>query len=427
MATATLDDIVESNLLGAEKLESIEQQFKEFFKQSAADKLDMLEVMREMGPGDGEPGAPGDTQPAQEEQGGGFGGIGRLFGLGTLLTVLAAVQLNAMGAVGSFKLLKKDLEKLPESLKNAGKAVGEFATNAKDSIVSRFNTIKDSIITKITESETFKKAQDIGSKAKDFVSGGIDKAKSFGANAVEGITGFFDKIKSFAAPVVENVKQGAQNLGSKVSQGVSTAKEFVTTKAQAIGAGAKEKFQAFSQTKAGQVLGKAARGVNRVLAPLAVVTSGYEGFKMATEEASKELGTAGQIAVGTAGAASSFFGGLGDFVKLVTVDAPTELANRLGIVSDETADKIQDFSIQRDVTDALVRGARDGIRSAMSEGIEKQTMQRVAENAERPVIVNNVTDASTNVSNATAVTGANSAPPTPVNNNGTFSDAWAGA
>ena len=426
MATATLDDVVESNLLGAEKLEAIEGQFREFFKQSAADKLDMLEIMREMGPGDGEPGAPGDTQPAQEEQGGGFGGIGRLFGLGTLLTVLAAVQLNAMGAVGSFKLLKKDLEKLPESLKNAGKAVGEFATNAKDSIVSRFNTIKDSIITKITESETFKKAQDIGSKAKDFVSGGIDKAKSFGANAVEGITGFFDKIKSFAAPVVENVKQGAQNLGSKVSQGVSTAKEFVTTKAQAIGAGAKEKFQAFSQTKAGQVLGKAARGVNRVLAPLAVITSGYEGFKMATEEASKELGAVGQVAVGTAGAASAFFGGLGDFVKLVTVDASTELGNRLGIISDETADKIQDFSIQRDVTDALVRGARDGIRSAMSEGIEKETMKKVAQTGQT-VVVTNVTDASTKVNNSTAVSGGNTPAPSPVNNNGTMSDAWAGA
>lgn len=426
MATATLDDIVESNLLGAEKLEAIEQQFDMFFKQSAADKLDMLELMRELRGGDPttEPEPTDVPQPTPEETG---GGIASFLGLSGLLGLLGAIQLNAVGATGSLKGLRDKIKELPESLKNAGKAIGEFAGKARDSIVEKFNSVKEKLVTKITESKTFQQAKDLGSKAKEFVSGGIEKAKDLASGLTERASGLFERAKSFASEKASALASGAKDTFQKVkafgAEKVASAKETAVR----LGETAKAGFTKFQQSKVGQGLGKATKVAGRVLAPLAVVTSGYEGFKMATEEASKELGTAGQIAVGTAGAASAFFGGLGDFVKLVTVDAPTELANRLGIVSDETADKIQDFSIQRDVTDALVRGARDGIRSAMSEGIEKQTMQRVAENAQRPVIVNNVTDASTNVSNATAVTGANSAPPTPVNNNGTFSDAWAGA
>ena len=428
MAT-TLNDVVESNLLGSElllqQLESIDSKFDEFFKQSAKDKLDMLEMMREK---DADPESPTDenNDPETVEESSKKPSLGFL-GLSTLLGVLGAIQLNAMGAVGSFKALNEKIKAVPEMLKNAGTAVGEFATKAKDSVVKGFNSITKTITTKITTSETFKTLKETGGKVKEFVSGGVDKAKQLAGVAGEKVSGFFQRAKEFGSSALDKAKSFGSSAIDKTKEVASTAKSFVSDKASQLGSKAVEAFEKFQGSKAAKVLGTSVKVAAKVLKPLAVLTSGYEGYKMATEEASKDLSTAGKVAVGVGGAASAFFGGLGDFIKLATVDTSTELANRLGIISDETADKIQDFSIQKDVTDALVRGTRDAIRDLAGDNIKRESIRNVAEQGRGNVIVNNVTDASTKVSNATSVSGGNIPAPSPVNNNGTMSDAWAGA
>lgn len=392
---STLENVTEQLQESNLRLDEIDNRFLEFFRQLRADKLDMLEMMREMRSADGEaaPSGAGGQPPASDEKQSGW-----LKWITLLGGAVAALALNAEGAVGWMKSFGKDLKvKIPEAFKSAGSSIAKFADD-----------VKTRLITKITESTIFKKGvevakgvkakgAEVATRAKSLVNTGAEKLKALGGSTLERARG----IGSSALETARSVGSTVSGKFQQIKAGVVSMGETAALKAMYAGDKIKAGAQAIAGTKAGQLAigaGKTvAKGVNKMLVPLAIGTSAYEGYKMANEDPT--LGTAGKIAVGAGGAASSFFGGFADFVKTIALDAPIELLQKAGLASEDGyLQRVQDVSIQRDISDALVREMRDGIRKLAGTEVERKTMQTVAEKS-GVTIINNNTNAPTTTQN----------------------------
>lgn len=401
----TLDQVREELKEANLRLDEIDDRFLQFFRENAANKLDMLEMMRELkrqqAPSPKEQ-ASDDNIPDTPKGDSKFGGF--LKALGIIGATFAALELNAMGAVGSLRMFADDMKaKIPDSFKTAGAKVSEFASKVKNSIVST-----------ITESKIFKKGAEAVEKGKGLVSTGVEKAKAVGSNFISGAKNLVSSGLDKARAATTGAISGAQNL---ISSGVE--------KASAVGSKIKGGVQALGQTAAGKAIVSgakvAARGVNRVLVPLSLATSAAEGYSMAQE--TPEMSTAGKLAVGAGGAASAFFGGFADFVKNIAVDAPIELLQKSGLADEKGyLQRIQDVSIQRDISDALVREIRDGVRRLATDEVGKRSLQGVAERG-TVNIINNTNAPTTTQNNVTTMMGDDRLPNS-LNSNGTRASAY---
>lgn len=406
-----LDAQEETNM----RLDELDDRFIEFFRKMERDRLDMLEMLREQRGGAGEGGAGGTEGGEEEDSGGGF--LSAAAAASAIAGVVAAAFMNQLGAVF--------LNKIPGALSSLGTKVSEFSKGLGEKVSQRFSNINATIIEKLDE---FKKSmQAFGATVAETVKDLAGRAKAFisdKASKVAEKTGqLIDSAKSAGASIVSR----AQQFGSAISDRASNIAESVKGKATTLVQQGGQFVERVGQSRVGQAVQTAASGTakfagssvsvaNRALVPIAAVTSGVAGYKMAQE--TPEMSTTGKVAVGTAGAASAFFGGFADFVKLVTVDAAIEAGQRMGVISaDGYLQRVQDVSVQRDVFDPMIRTARDSLTEAM----EKGTMETVAGSSPTVVVQNNNTNAPsiTNNSNMTS-------PPvsSPVSNNGTRSDAW---
>lgn len=404
-----LDEQEETNY----RLDEIDDRFLDFFRQMARDRMDLMEMLREMkGGGNGGGDGGGTGAPTQEDTGGG-GGLFRLGARG-LLGTAAALYLNELGAVF--------IEKIPGAMKSIGTKISEFTKN----IGEKFKTGIDKAKTKVsTAAGTFTE------RLKAFGNSMSERAGKVGGAIKSGAGIVGDKIKGVGSSVsnfFSNVKNvGAEKLsqvGARLGDLKETAQIRGMMAMDAIkGSGAYQKAASFGKAAMQNdfVKGTAKFGMkalNRVIAP---ATSAYAGYQMAQER--DDLSGAGKLAVGVGGAASAFAGGFADFIKLVTVDAAIEAGQKMGVLAEDgLAQAIQDQSVQRDVFDPMVRSARD----MLADGIASGTMQAVSDgNGSRVVFVqNNQNQNQTN--NTTTMGSGTAAVASPVVNNGTRS-AYEGA
>jgi len=408
-----LDAQEETNM----RLDELDDRFIEFFRKMERDRLDMLELLREQrGGGGGGEGASGEGGRENESDSGGLGKF--LLAASSLAGMVAATFLNQLGAVF--------LNKIPGALSSLGSKVSEFTKGLGERISARFSNINGKIVEKLDE---FKKSmqafgatvaetvKDLAGRAKSFISDKagkvaektgqlIESAKSAGASIVSRAREFGSAVSDRASNIAESVKGKATQLVEKGGQLVERAGQTKVGKAVKAAASGTAKFA-----------GATASVANRALAPIAAVTSGVAGYKMAQE--TPEMSTTGKVAVGAGGAASAFFGGFADFVKLITVDAAIEAGQKMGVISaDGYLQRVQDVSVQKDVFDPMVRSARDSLTEAM----ERSTMETVGGSSPTVIVQNNTTNAPSITNNSSV-----SSPPvsSPVANNGTRNDAWA--
>lgn len=400
-----LDEQEETNY----RLDEIDDRFMEFFRQMARDRMDLMEMLRERnGDGDGDSGQPAATDQTPDES-----SSGGMFGLGGLITTIAglvaAKYLNELGAVF--------IDKIPGALSSIGSKIKEFTTSIGEKFKSGITAAKSKVSTaagafterlKAFGNSMSERAGKVGGAIKSGAGIVGDKVKGVGSS----VSNFFSNVKNVGAE-----KLGA--IGSRVTDLKETAQIKGMMAMDAIkGSGAYQKAAAVG-SKAAAIAAPVAKVANRALVPLAAVTSGVAGYNMAQE--TPDMSTGGKLAVGAGGAASAFFGGFADFVKLVTVDAAIEAGQKLGVFAENgLAQAMQDQSVQRDVFDPLVRGARD----MLTESIAQATTQATGANGSVVVVNNNNQQAQTN--NTTSF-GSGQAVVAPVNNNGTRGDAYAGA
>jgi hypothetical protein len=405
---ATVEQQEETNL----HLDQLDDRFLDFFRQMARDRMDLMEMLREQKSGNDDGKETSENKSPEEPD------KSNPFGLGTMLMAAAATLgaffINSLGGVF--------LDKIPGALKSIGGKLAEVTKSIGETVGKTFEKMKTSVVSK---------AKDMGAAIKNFagekvakgvetaknIAGSVsDKAKSIGS----GIKGFFnsgvDKVKGIGSGIAE--KAGGFVESVKNSEIVSKIKESEKLKS-VIG------FMKGS----GETIAKTAKIASKIAAPLAVITSAADGYSMASEETEdmKKMNDVSKIALqaatGAAGAASSFFGGFADFVKLVTVDAAIEAGQRLGVVSENGyLQKVQDVSIQRDITDIAVRSGRDALASALAT---ETAAASSAKQMSAPIIINNSTTTSAPTSNTTVLGGSSST--SAVSNNGTRGDAWAGA
>lgn len=433
MAT-TLNDLVEQQQGTNKRLDVVDDRFVEFFQQVAKDKLAMMEMMRELASpatGSGETGTPG-VKP--EEAGGGglaallFGGVG---GLTALAGALVAVGLNSLGAVIG-------IDKMGAGLKSLGTKftgwIGDMGTKLKDfgsktlaGMTDKIKSLSGSAGEKV---DALKKgaSEKLGAAKKgilDFIS--PEKTKSGKA-----LGETFKDAGGRLQTIVKNADGKLVPQFAKAGSVVGGAAP--TTIAGAIGQRFSQAATAFGETKVGKFaaqnadqIGKFGKGVvkvaSKVAVPLAVATAGYEGYKLGTED--PNLSTAGKIAVGVGGAASSIVGGFADFLKLVTVDAYIEAGQKLGIVPEKGfLQDLQEGSIQKQL-DKGIRAARDyAVRPAATDEIGRQTMASVGKSGSIVVTnVNNVNAPTTTQNNVSSTSSDQMS--SPVSGNGSRSDAYA--
>lgn len=399
-----LDEQEETNY----RLDELDDRFLNFFRQQARDRMDLMELLREQSGdgGAGGGGAPSPDSKPEETSGGGAG----MFGFGALITtaagLIAATFLNELGAVF--------IEKIPGALTKIGTSIKEFTKSIGDKFKTGITAAKTKVATA---------AGAFTERLKAFGNSMAERAGKVGGAIKSGAGVVGDKIKGVGSSVsnfFSNVKNvGAEKLsaiGSRVSDLKETAQVKGMMAMDAVkGSGAFQKMSAVG-SKAAAVASPVMKVANRALAPLAAVTSGVSGYNMAQE--TPDMSTGGKLAVGAGGAASAFFGGFADFIKLVTVDAAIEAGQKMGILAEDgLAQAMQDQSVQRDVFDPMVRSARD----MLTEGIANATTQAVGSNGSVVVLQNNNQKQSTQ--NSTVL---GSGPQTsPTMGNGTRADASA--
>ena len=434
MATLTLDDIVEQQQGTNERLDGVDNRFVQFFQQVAKDKMALMEMMRELtSPEPISDSTPSGVKP--EEEGGGllaalFGGV---TGLAALAGTLLAVGLNSAGAVIGIDKMGAGLKSLGTKF---GGWIGDMGTKLKDfgskTLAGMTEKIKSLSASAGEKVDTLKKgaSEKLGAAKKgivDFISP-TEKTKSGRAlgEVFEGVGGRLRTI----------VKDADGKLVPKFAEaGAVVGGAAPTTITGAIGRRFSQAATAFHETKVGKFAAKNAdrlakfgggvvKVASKVAVPLAAVTAGDEGFKLATED--PNLSTAGKIAVGAAGATSSLVGGFVDFAKLITVDAFIEAGQRLGIVPEKgLLQDLQEGSLQKQL-DKGIRFVRDydAVRPAATDEIGRQTMASVGKSGSIVVTnVNNVNAPTTTQNNVSSTSSDQMS--SPVSGNGSRSDAYA--
>ena len=417
-----LDEQEETN----EYLNMLDDRFLEFFRQSARDKMDLMELLREQK--EGTDGAANDGRPSTndtpEDPTKSF-----LAGLGTLgigVAAAIAVGLNSLGAafIPSSETMTKITKSISSVFKGIGGLMEEGLTKVKQGVslktaelVEKFSelgksikglaaSLKASVVGKITKGiETAKGigssiSNFVGGKVSNFVGGAVNKAKSVGGTVV-------NAAKTVGGNIAGLARAGADDVAIRGM----VAMDSIKAKGSKFAQGAAE-----LGAKIAPKVGSTIRLAGKILKPLAVLTSAYDGYKMATEEGSENLGTAGKIMVGTAGGLSALVGGTADFIKMITVDAPIALAQSAGLVSESGAlANLRNTSIQAEI-DSGIRTARD----VMSGSIQQYQGEVTSAGNTNVTYVQSTNAPQTNNN----VTQAYAAPTPAVYSNGTRSDAY---
>ena len=255
-------------------------------------------------------------------------------------------------------------------------------------------------------------ASNIAESAKSLAARGMDKLGQAGQTIRGGALGAVDAVRSGASALagkvqsgVGSVAQAARGIGSSIAGQASAIGSSIKGGAETLAIKGMVAMDDLKASKTGQALaaiGGKAKGAAQAVAPvankllnrvIAPVTSAYAGYQMSQER--EDLSAGGKLAAGVGGAASGFFGGFADFLKLITVDAVIEAGQATGVFKESgLAQEMQDQSVQRDVFDPLVRTARD----MLADGIGSGTMEMVKdEKGQRMVFVqnNSQTDQST--------------------------------
>lgn len=361
-----LDEQEETNY----RLDEIDDRFLEFFRQSARDKMDLMEMLRERSGGGGGGGA-GDSPAGVPDTANGIPlGLGGLAaGITAALGTIAAYYLNELGAVF--------IEKIPGALKKIGGSITEFTKNVGQKFSTGINNMKTFVGEKATS--VIEKAKDIGAKIKEgggkigsTLGAGVDKVKGFFGKDASGYN-FKDRMQLKAMGVGDAVKgAGSKALGFLGGVGKNAAGYSIADRVKLGGMGLAEKGGKMASKLAPYAAGAAKFGqkaLNRFIAP---ITAGYDGYKMGMER--EDLSGGGKVAAAAGGAASSFVGGMGDFMKFLTVDAIIEAGQRMGMLDkDGLAQAMQESSVQRDVFDPMVRTIRD----TLADGITSGTIEQV--------------------------------------------------
>lgn len=440
MATVGLASLFESQEQTNKELEVLNDRFLEFFRQSARDRMDLMEMLREMkGGGDGG-GDGGGTPSAPTEDTGGGGGLFGGMGLASMIgATIAAIALNSLGAYWS--------KNFGETLKGMGTKIADFAKSTGEKVNNTFSKAKESLGKKLDDlgkkmGEMGKKLSDAAKGAKNFVA---DKAGKVGAK----VSGAAGKVKDFFAGAP---KAGQEITTAKGNAVVTTGAKVAEGRVQVMDPNNPGRVYTISQEafeaaggkgnalqRAGQAakgVGKAVmdskivRGAGKLLAPLAIGTSAYEGItksaagtnaaqdKLAMQDPTAAGAVRGAAGVGYFG--SAMVGGLADFAKLITVDAIIEAGQKLGAIPEEGYfQRVQETSVQKDVFDPLVDKARTAIAESL---IEETAAANVAGGAPVVIQTNNNVNAPTTTS---VTTGGGTAMPSAVSSNGTRPDAYA--
>lgn len=440
MATVGLASLFESQEQTNKELEVLNDRFLEFFRQSARDRMDLMEMLREMKGGGDRGGDGGGTPSAPTEDTGGGGGLFGGMGLASMIgATIAAVALNSLGAYWS-KNFGTALKSIGTKIQNFAKATGEKVTNTFAKARENLGKKLDDLGKKM--GEFGKKISDAAKSAKGFVS---DKAAKVGA-AVSGvgssIKSFFGGGVSAGQKITTASGSVATTTGAKVAPGfvqlvgekgnVFTMKEETFKAAGGKGVGSGKMGQKVMDLGSKVMNSKVMGGAKRILPHLAIATSAYDAVGKAglgTNEANDLLGVtnpaAGAALAGASGVgyfASGMIGGIADFAKLVTVDAVIEAGQKMGVFAEDGyAQQIQETSVQADVFDPLITSAR----TAIAEGLIDETSaafkaHQYNESMKTPVVVHAPSSTTTNVT-----TGGGTAMPSAVSNNGTRPDAYA--
>lgn len=439
MAAVGLSNLLDSQQKTNKELGILNDRFNEFFRQSARDKLDMMEMLREMMGGKGSGGAPAPTSTQAAPTGGGggglFGGFGIMSGIGA---ALGAVALNSLGAYWS--------KNFGTALTGMGTKIADFAKSTGEKVTNTFAKAKENLGKKLDDlgkrmGEFGKKIGDAAKSAKSFVA---DKAGKVGA----AVSGIGSSVKSFfgggvsAGQKITTAGGGvATTTGAKVADGfvqlmgekgnVFTMKEdtFKASGGRGVGAGA---MGAKARAIGSKVMNsKVVKGAGKLLAPLAIGTSAYDAVGKAgvgTNEANDALGmqnpAAGAALAGASGVGyfgSAMIGGLADFAKLVTVDAVIEAGQRMGAFDQNgLAQRIQESSVQNDIFDPLVDTARTKIAESLTQETQAANIGSMGGQIVIAPTNNNQTNNTTTMGSGTAAVAS------PVVNNGTRS-AYEGA
>lgn len=440
MAAVGLSNLLDSQRETNKELGILNDRFNEFFRQSARDKLDMMEMLREMMGGKGSGGAPAPTSTQTAPTGGGgggglFGGFGIASAIGA---TIAALALNSLGAYWS--------KNFGTALKGMGTKIADFAKSTGEKVTNTFAKARENLGKKLDDlgkrmGEFGKKISDAAKGAKSFVS---DKAGKVGA-AVSGvgssIKSFFGGGVSAGQKITTSTGSIATTTGAKVADGfvqlvgekgnVFTMKEetFKAAGGRGVGAGAMgAKARAIgSKVMNSKVMG----GAKKILPHVAIATSAYDAVGKAgvgTNEANDALGiqnpAAGAALAGASGVGyfgSAMIGGLADFAKLITVDAVIEAGQRMGAFDQNgLAQRIQESSVQNDIFDPLVDTARTKIAESLTQETQAANIGSMGGQIVIAPTNNNQTNNTTTMGSGTAAVAS------PVVNNGTRS-AYEGA
>jgi hypothetical protein len=382
MAQITLDDVVLEQEITNEELDKLSTEvgkqgknFKKFFADLAAQRLDMLEMARELaGPKPDpleKPSATPDKKPADESplSPGLLAGLASLFGATGIFTLflggMTAIGLNSLGAVGWMGEITKGFKNLGNSLLDS-KKLNTMTASLKNFFTALPVKLPE-ILTKIPEPIT----QVSGATGKGAPQAVAVLNERYLKNMAQTTVGPNNRVlgevyesapnargRTTLKTVVRNPDTGKLQIrnapkGAVIGtpEGKASAKVVESIKNAAKTAANNEIVK-----RVGTVVGETARVAGKILKPLAVVTAAFDGYKLQEDIAG--LNTQTSIAVGTMGAVNSFVGGLGDFIKLITVDAVIEAGQFAGIVDEEgLGQRIQDFSVVKEGNEVIIKAA----------------------------------------------------------------------
>ena len=440
MAAVGLANLLDSQQETNKELGLLNDRFNEFFRQSARDKLDLMEMFREM-MGGGKSGAPAPaaagTTPSTTGGGGGglFGGFGIASAIGS---AIAALALNSLGAYWS--------ENFGKTLKSMGTKIADFAKTTGEKVTNTFAKARENLGKKLDDlgkkmGEFGKKIGDAAKSARGFVSEKAGKIGSALSGVGASVKSFFGGGVSAGQKITTASGSVATTTGAKVAPGfvqlvgekgnVFTMKEdtFKAAGGRGVGAGAMgAKVRGIgSKVMNSKIMG----GAKKILPQVAIATSAYDAVGKAgvgTNQANDALGVqnpaAGAALAGASGVGyfgSAMIGGLADFAKLITVDAVIEAGQRLGAFDQNgLAQRIQEGSVQNDLFDPLV----DTARTKIAESLTQETAAANIGSMGGQIVIAPTNNNQTN--NTTTMGSGTAAVASPVVNNGTRS-AYEGA
>ena len=270
----TLDDVVTEQMTTNEKLEKIDNRFSDFFTMLRADKLDMLEAMRERNKKVAS--VPAGDAAQKDTLDLGLMDLLSMFSLPALFSKPLALLANILRLLtASLLAFTGDLIKGIKNLKNS-----EYLKKLKISIVNFFEPLTKFF--KDLKYETQFRLLVIQEKIKDFFkTGPLQKVQDFFTKFRTSFVTFIQKIESFVKPIAEVVGKVLGVLGKIATKAiVEPIGKLITFLS---------KFGGFFKT------------LGRLFVPLGVILTLIDGIKIGIEEFGKLGDDAGPLAYIKAG------------------------------------------------------------------------------------------------------------------------------